>query len=206
MAGRRLTDAEIDDAWQPWTPEEIARRLSSVTAPWCVAAGWALELFTDSAARAHEDLEIAVPAARFDEIRTALPGFVWDVAGDGHVWPYPQERTTHFQTWLRDPASGHYHLDVFREPHIDDRWICRRDPSIALPYHELILRTRTGIPYLIPEVALLFKAKHLRPKDQTDFARVLPAMDSERRSRLRAWLGRVHPGHQWIDHLSQQSL
>lgn len=204
MTGRRLTDTEIDGAWRPWTPDEVARRLSSVTAPWCVAAGWALELFSDSVAREHHDLEIAVPAARFGEIEAALPGFHWDVVGDGQVWPYPQEGTNHFQTWLRDPASGHYHLDVFREPHVDDRWICRRDPSITLPYSELILHTRGGIPYLVPEVVLLFKAKHLRAKDQHDFVRVLPSLDTQRRSRLGDWLNRVHPGHRWIAELSQQ--
>lgn len=201
MTGRVLSDAEIDAAWRPWTPDEVVRRLSSVTAPWCVAAGWALELFCDSAARAHHDLEIAVPAARFEEIEAALPGFAWDVVGDGRVWPYPQARAEHFQTWLRDPASGHYHLDVFREPHVDDHWVCRCDPSITLPYSELILHTRTGVPYLAPEVVLLFKAKHLRPKDDIDFAGVLPAMDTERRSRLRDWLAQVHPGHRWIAEL-----
>ncbi|KRD18057.1 hypothetical protein ASE48_24020 [Mycobacterium sp. Root265] len=206
MAGRILSEAEIDDAWRPWTPDEVARRLSSVTAPWCVAAGWALELFSDSAARPHHDLEIAVPAARFEEIEAALPGFAWDVVGDGQVWPYPQERANHFQTWLRDPENGHYHLDVFREPHVADRWVCRRDPAITLPYSQLILRTHSGIPYLAPEVVLLFKAKHLRPKDQADFAQVLPAMDRERRSRLGGWLHRIHPGHRWIPDLSQQSL
>jgi hypothetical protein len=30
--------------------------------PWNVAAGWALELFTDDAARENYDLETAVPA------------------------------------------------------------------------------------------------------------------------------------------------
>lgn len=201
MTGRVLSDAEIDNAWWPWSPDEVARRLSSVTAPWCVAAGWALELFSDSAARVHHDLEIAVPAARFEEIEAALPGFAWDVVGDGRVWPYPQERAEHFQTWLRDPASGYYHLDVFREPHVDDHWVCRRDPSITMPYSELILHTRTGVPYLAPEVVLLFKAKHLRPKDDIDFAQVSPALGTERRSRLRDWLARVHPGHRWIAEL-----
>ena len=201
VTGRVLSDAEIDNAWWPWSPDEVARRLSSVTAPWCVAAGWALELFSDSAARVHHDLEIAVPAARFEEIEAALPGFAWDVVGDGRVWPYPQERAEHFQTWLRDPASGYYHLDVFREPHVDDHWVCRRDASITMPYSELILHTRTGVPYLAPEVVLLFKAKHLRPKDDIDFAQVSPALGTERRSRLRDWLARVHPGHRWIAEL-----
>ena len=87
------------------------------------------------------------------------------------------------------------------EPHIDDRWVCRRDDSITLSYAELVRRTGDDIPYVIPEVALLFEAKHLRDKDEADFARVLPDLDSTQRSRLRGWLSRVHPGHRWIDAL-----
>jgi hypothetical protein len=145
-------------------------------------------------------IEIAVPAARFDEIAAALPGWEWDV-GDGRIWPYPEQWEKHFQTWLREPATGTYRLDVFREPHIGERWVCRRDPAITVSFTELILRTGDGIPYVSLEVALLFKAKHQRAKDEADFLRVLPELGAVRRSRLRAWLSRVHPGHGWIDGL-----
>lgn len=184
MSGRQLSHAEVSALWDAWTPAEVARRLSKVAAPWCVTAGWALNLFTEAATREHDDIEIAVPALRFDEIIDALPGFEWDVVGDGRIWPFPQQRAHHFQTWLRDPATGLYRLNVFREPIIAGRWVCRRDTSITLPYNELILRTADGIPYVIPEVALLFKAKHLRDKDHADFHNVLPAMDPTRRTRL----------------------
>ena len=187
--------------WDPWTPAEVAGRLASVDVPWGVAAGWALDLFLGEVTRTHDDLEIAVPAARFDEIVAALPGFQWKVAGDGRIWPYPRHLDRHFQTWLWDAEQDCFRLDVFREPHTDDRWVCRRDPSITLDYAELILRTPAGVPYLIPEVALLFKAKHTRDKDEADFARVLPELSSLRRDRLRAWLTQVHPGHHWIDAL-----
>jgi aminoglycoside-2''-adenylyltransferase len=193
----------INDLWDAWTPSEVAQRLSGVTAPWYVAAGWALELFTGGSARQHDDLEIAVPATRFDEIMAAFPGFGWDVVGDGLIWPFPEQLANHHQTWLREPASGRYRVDVFREPHVDDHWVCRRDTSITLPYSELILRTSEGIPYAAPEVALLFKAKHPRDKDIADFRRVLPAMDQKRRSRLIGWLTRVHPGHPWIETLGE---
>jgi hypothetical protein len=97
--------------------------------------------------------------------------------GDGQVWPFPEHLANHHQTWLREPATGRYRLDVFREPHVGDYWVCRRDASITLPYNELILRSSEGIPYAAPEVALLFKAKHLREKDIADFQRVLPTME-----------------------------
>jgi len=31
-------------AWQPWTPEQLAQRLKHVSRPWCVVGGWALDL------------------------------------------------------------------------------------------------------------------------------------------------------------------
>ena len=77
----------------------------------------------------------------------------------------------------------------------------RRDAAITLPYDELILRTADGISYVIPEVALLFKAKGPRAKDDKDFHRVLPALEEARRARLSAWLVRVHPGHPWLESL-----
>jgi hypothetical protein len=189
----------LDDLWDPWSPEEVTQRLSTVAAPWYVAAGWALELFTAGAARQHHDIEIAISATRFDEVAAALAEFEWNVVGDGQVWPYPEKLAEHFQTWLLNPGSGRYHLDVFREPHLGDLWACRRNPSITLPYNELILHTSAGIPYAIPEVVLLFKAKHRRDKDEADLRRVLPTMAEAQRSRLASWLARTHPGHPWID-------
>ena len=202
MTGRRLSIEECDRLWQAWTPREVAERLSGSSACWYVAAGWALDLFVVGLGRSHDDLEIGVPREQFAEIAQAFPGFEWDVVRNGCAWPFPEEADTSHQTWLREPATGRYRLDVFREPHDGDYWVCRRDTSITMPYRELILRTADGIPYLIPEVVLLFKAKARRPKDHADFVRVLPVMDRSRKFRLSRWLSRVHPGHPWIEALS----
>jgi len=105
--------------------------------------------------------------------------------------------STH-QTWLRDPATGHYLIDVFREPHDGDTWICRRDEAIRLPYSEIIRHTEDGIPYLAPELALLFKARDVRSKDQADFDGALPRMTPCQRDTLAGLLARVHPGHPWL--------
>ncbi|MGW0179737.1 hypothetical protein [Nocardia sp. NPDC003345] len=201
MAGRPLPEEECDRLWKPWSPGEVAERLASAPPCWYVAAGWALDLFAGGLGREHSDLEIGVPRDRFPEIADAFPGFDWDVVGDGRAWPYPERADTLHQTWLREPETGHYRLDVFREPHRGDRWVCRRDESITLPYEELIRHTADGIPYLIPEAVLLFKAKAHRAKDEADFRCVLPLLDRSRRSRLSDWLSRVHPGHPWLETL-----
>ncbi len=197
---RPITDTEATRRWDPWTPSVVAARLDSCFAPWAVAGGWAIDLFAGGISRAHGDIEIAVPRTAFPEIADAFPEYEWDIVGDGHLWPYARaaDRDDLHQTWLRDPYTGAFHLDVFREPHDGDTWICRRDPTITLPYSDLIRTTPSGIPYLIPEVVLLFKAKAHRPKDDADLRRALPLLSEQRRARLTSWLDLVHPDHPWL--------
>ena len=194
------------ETWAAWSPEEAATRLASVRAPWCVAAGWGLDLFLGETRREHADLEIAVPRDRFPEVESALDGLELFVAGfgDHRVRPLASARAllpeTH-QTWVREPDTHLWRMDVFREPHEGDMWVCRRDDSIRMPYARLIERTRDGLPYMRPEVVLLFKAKHSRPKDDADFAAALPRLEPSRRRWLRDALDLVHPRHRWLEKL-----
>jgi hypothetical protein len=152
--------------------------------------------------REHDDLEIGVPAAGFAAIRSALREFEFDVVLDGRRWPLdsPAFASSH-QTWAKDPTTGAYRLDVFREKHDGEMWICRRDETIRFRYDEIILRTADDIPFLAPEVVLLFKAKWVRPKDDEDLRGVLPLFERERRFALRNLVARVHPGHRWLEQL-----
>ncbi|HET9780654.1 MAG TPA: hypothetical protein VFR33_02660 [Candidatus Dormibacteraeota bacterium] len=165
-----------------------------------VRGGWALDLFGGSISREHEDVEITVPAAGFEAIRTAFAGYEFDVVGAAQRWPLSDKAAFDFmhQTWLRDPATGAYLLDVFREPHEGNTWICRRDPTIRRPYSEVVRRTDAGLPYVAPEIGLLFKARLARPKDEADFKRTLPLLDEASRRWLRSALERIHPGHAWL--------
>ncbi len=199
-AGGEPVDDDV--LWDSWHPEEAAERLAEVWAPWCVVGGWALDLFLGEQTREHDDLEIAVPADAFLQIVEELPGLDFDVVGAGRRWPLESEAfDVMHQTWGRETASGVYRLDVFREPHDDDIWICRRDETIRLPYSEVIEHSESGVPYLVPEIVLLFKAKQARAKDQADFSVVLPRLDGPRREWLSSALARVHPGHPWITRL-----
>lgn len=196
--------AALDARWSSsWTPSEVARRLTGTAAPWCVVAGWALDLFRGRQTRSHGDIEIAIPAASFPEVRSRFPGYVFDAVGDGQIWEdaTPGELAAVHQTWLRDPVTGNYLLDVFREPHDGDIWICRRDESIRFPYSRITHHTPEGIPYLAPELVLLFKARNIRPKDQADFDATVSHMTTTQHARLAELLTRVHPGHHWLARL-----
>lgn len=86
----------------------------------------------------------------------------------------------------------------FREPHDGDVWICRRDEGIRLPYDRVITMTAGGVPFMAPEIVLLFKAKAARPKDEADLTGILDHLDSDQRAWLAEMLARVHPGHRWL--------
>lgn len=201
-----------DHAWEPWHPSQLVQILSSVTAPWYVAGGWALDLFRGQQTREHEDLEIAVPntAEAFGQVRQALEGYQIQVPGGQptQLWPLDSLafKMMH-QTWVSeealraDRALQVFRLDIFREPQRDGRWACRRDENIVLPYDEVICHDHAGIPYLAPHLVLLFKAKAARDKDQADLAGVLPMLDPSPRSWLAATIERLYPGHQWLEQL-----
>jgi hypothetical protein len=200
------TEVGEEPPWDAWQPREVTRRLAGVDARWYVAAGWALDLFRGEVTREHEDLEIAVPAGQFGLVRAALADFDIEVVGCGRRWPLDSPAfDVMIQTWVRERGTGVYRLDIFREPHDGGTWICRRDRSIRLPYEQIIATSPEGIPYLVPQIVLLFKAKHDRPKDQADFTGVLPLLNPARRTWLATALARVHPGHPWISELQRRA-
>jgi len=190
-------------AWDAWRPGEVARLLRDVDAPWYVTAGWALDLFRGRQTRDHDDLEIAVPTSGLAEIQRALSGCDLYAVGGGLAHPLtPETLAEHHQTWVRERATGLWRLDIMREPWDRDTWVFRRDARIRLPRDRVIAYTADGIPYARPEVALLYKAKNARPKDDDDFAGVLPLLDPGARRWLTGSLELVHPGHRWLETLS----
>lgn len=192
--------------WEPWLPEQAAELLAGVDVPWYVAAGWAIDLFLGGGHREHSDLEVAVPSSRFAELAGVLAGLeVFVITAPAEATPLLEARDrlddTH-QTWIREPATGKWRLDLFREPSNGDTWICRRDPAIRLPYEHVIEWTDDGIPYGRPEIVLLFKAKHAaEEKNEADFRAALPRLDAAQREWLRDGLERIHLGHEWLAEL-----
>ncbi len=197
----------VDDPppWDAWRPEQVTAMLARVDVPWCVAGGWALDLFRGEQTREHGDLEIAIPDTpeAFGAVRTALAGYTFEVIGSGQAWPLDSPAfAVMYQTWVSDPDTGVYRLDVFREPQRDGAWACRRDETITLPYQQAICRTAAGVPYLAPEIALLFKAKHADlDKNQADFAGARPLLSGPALDWLRWTVRQLHPGHQWLAEL-----
>jgi hypothetical protein len=71
--------------------------------------------------------------------------------------------------------------------------VFKRDTAIRVPWPRAV-QTIDGVRYLRPEIALLYKARHNRPKDRADLAAA--ALDASARAWLAANLDRLGH-HEW---------
>ena len=188
----------------------VAELMRGFGRPWFVSGGWAIDLFVGRVTREHEDIEIGAFFPDQAAIRRHLDG--WELlrvegdswvpwpAGDGIVLP-------EFQIQARSADVAPNQLDVFLNPRDGDDWVSRRHADLRVPIRSLSLRTtgRHGeparVPYLVPEIQLLYKAKYHRPKDDADFDAALPRLGRSRRDWLRLALIAHHPGDRWLDRL-----
>lgn len=192
------------EAWEAWDPWQAAGHLGGCAADWCVVAGWAVDLALGRVTREHSDLEIAVYHPHLRAIRRHLAGYVFHSVGDGTVIRLAADEDAvadHFQHWVLDPGAGRWRVDVMLDPGDAATWVYRRDRTLTAPRSFMWGRTSDGIRYLRPHGALLFKARHLRSKDQVDFDNCLGAMSGAERAWLADALSRLHPGHAWVARL-----
>jgi len=202
MGSVSTIEADLE-AWEAWDPPVLAAKLAGLRTPWCVVGGWALELF-HGIARKHEDLEIAVPSADFDLVRERLADYEFFVPTptEGVLRPLETAGDAFFashQTWVRERDTGKWRVDVMRNPHDGDTWICRRERTIRRPYGEVVACTAGGVPFMQPEIVLLFKGKEPRPKDEVDFETTLPFLSGAAREWLTGALVRAYGNaHPWI--------
>ena len=190
-----------------WTPDQAAEALAGVSAPWAIAGGWALDLWLGETTREHGDLEITVPAAFFPEVQARLEAQalkLFDNLNGDLIALKPGEapRPRGFQVWVTDPEMQAWRMDIFREPGDAETWIYRRTSELSAPRAWASGRSASGIPFVAPQIVLLFKAKAVRDKDEADFALIAPKLSPEARAWLAASLAIIQPGHPWIERLS----
>ena len=184
------------EAWAAWSPQEVATRLAGVTAPWCVAGGWALDLWLGEQTRPHGDLEIAIQREDLPQIRAAL-GLPLHVAGDGEVRRLADDQAPphhRHQNWVREGEA--WRMDIMLEPGDAETWVYRRDPNLTAP-RAWMVGVAGQVPYLKPQGVLLYKSKSPRPKDEADLARALPCLDHEARAWLNEAIARFEPASPW---------
>jgi hypothetical protein len=168
---------------------------------WCVAGGWAIDLYLGRVTRPHGDVELAV----FRQDQALLHRQFPD-------WTFRKVVAAQFSQWRADEyLSLPVHeiharsnngpplaLEFLLNERIAGEWVFRRDSNVRLPLDRAVRVGDGGYPILNPAIVLLFKAKSPRARDVSDFQSVRHALDPEDRDWLRAALQRCHPGHSWL--------
>jgi hypothetical protein len=167
--------------WDPMPPELLAGLLAMCGARWIVAGGRAAR--AGAPPRHHGDTDVVIRAADVEAIRAVM--------GDWHLWEVDDGALRPLlpgvalaadceELWVRREAGQPWRFELLLDRHSTDaEWVYKRDARVRLPWDKAV-HAIDGVEYLRPEVALLFKAKHDRPKDHADLlaARLDPAARS----------------------------
>lgn len=186
-------------------PGAASALMRGFPALWCVAGGWAIDLFLGRVTRSHDDLELAIFRQDQALLHRQFPNWIFRkvVAGCFADWALGEylglpvhEIHAHAAD---DPSLA---LEFLLNERVADEWAFRRDAGVRLPLDRAVCRSAGGLPILCPAIVLLFKAKSPRPRDEMDFQSVREALSREDREWLRAAIQRCHPGHPWLAFLT----
>jgi hypothetical protein len=200
LAPEELEFQRLYGPWEAFTPQQARELFDGIGISWWIAGGYAIEAFT-GVPREHEDIDVSIFRRDVPVLRTALEGrlHLWS-AGSGSLRPvddrFPEPAPDADQIWLREHALSPWRADVLLNPDEDGRWVSRREPSFVAPLDQVTWEL-DEILYLRPEIALAFKAKLTRPKDERDFAVTAPLLGDAARLWLGAYLARMEPAHAW---------
>jgi len=195
--------------WSPLSVEEAATVCEGVSVPWWIAGGWAVDLFVGRTTRAHGDIDVLI--LRRDQMAVQKHLSDWQLfktkqLDPPHLAPWP---TGEFldppinDVWARSELhDGPWRFQLMLMEAEGDRWVYRRLPTIGGRIADMGLVTDAGIPYLAPEIQLLFKSGTGQQKDLDDLAAVLPVLPRQRAEwLLRCLQAQYLTGHPWIDEI-----
>jgi len=188
---------------------KVKKLMAGFKKPWFIAGGWAIDLFLGRWTREHEDIEIAIFRRDQKAIRSYLIG--WElrkvIPRKGQI--YPRELWAEDE-WLELPihqieaqriGSDPDPLEILLNESDEEFWVFRRNMEITRPIQRIGLSSGDGVPFLAPEIVLLYKTKNSKIKDEDDFNRVLNLLDEERRLWLKKAIEICHPAHHWLESL-----
>ena len=185
-----LTQEQFERIYGPAAPltlTQVATLFRGAPFRWWICGGWSLEL-ADQPRRHHDDVEVGIARAELPLIREWLADYhLWDIHAGMLTFMKPdyQLPDDHEQLWLRRDAYSPWLMDLMLTPVEGDTWFYKRDRRLSRPFDEAIQVGTDGIPRQRPEIGLLFKARRRFPRDEEDFAAVVPQLPDADRAWLR---------------------
>lgn len=194
--------------WHPLLPEEICELFKPLTIPWWIAGGWAIDLFLGKKTREHLDIDVQI--LRKDQL--IIQEFLdnWDLYKTNQPRLKPWKRDEFLQLgvnsiWCRKIPETSWKMQILFLDSEGDEWFYRRKPSIRGFISEIGMKTSSGIPYLAPEIQLLFKAqREPAQKDKQDFHSVLLFLEKNKLLWLKkSILVQFGKNHSWIEEINK---
>jgi len=188
--------------WEPLDPDGLVEFMAGFDRPWWIVGGWSIEAFTGSL-REHEDVDLSILACDIAAFRAHVGDrwHLWSMDG-GTLRPlddrFPEVLNVESQIWVREHAQAPWIIDLPITPDRDGLWTSKRDPDHVAPLGDVTWVDGSGVRYLRPEIALLYKAVLHRPKDDRDLAVTWPLLTDAARDWLREALARLYPEHAWL--------
>lgn len=194
---------------------------------WAVCGGFALELFLDRQTRVHDDIDICVFEEDRERIVRYMLRENWDVyefRGQGKVRPiadpaasesgrnlmllrekcelvkfYPCDNGDLYHQFFHTGVRDLNYLDFLFNTVIDKWFLTNGEWNIEREVSGAILH-REGIPYLAPEIVLLYKsARWADEKNRLDYAQAYSRLSQEQKAWLHNSLQVCYPqGHPWL--------
>lgn len=170
--------------------------------PWFIAGGWAIDLFIGKETREHQDIEISIFRKDQLYIKDYLKN--WDfhkvINGEFELWNGDFLELPIHEIHAENTLNGDC-LEVLLNETNENAWLFRREPTICFPADLVGGWSEEGIPYLRPEIVLLYKAKEPREKDHQDFFHAKKYLNLSQKKWLQKAI-QVHiPGHPWLEEL-----
>lgn len=203
--------------WSPLEADEVVRLFRPAAFRWWLAGGHALEAHFETSWRDHEDIDVGIARADAPQLFDLLSGWEIQLASDGALLPWDgrsldESSDAAGNLWCRPSPEAPWALDVLLGEGDNTEWIYRRDQTVRRRWSETVLRTASDVPYLAPEIQLLFKSKDIRAKDQADAVASIPQLTTAQRGWLAEHLSADHPwqtlvaGHRARLALDQSSM
>ena len=205
--------------------------LKDMNAQWCFCGGWALDLYMGKETRPHKDLDIMIFKKDLQESIKYMKSCGWRVEAPtrqgfmpvneenfeefeyDNLWcmneSYPmdylkvdEQGSCNFYQYEREIQENVDFIEILLNICEDGCFVYRRNPAIRLDVKKAFYDYE-GLPYLAPEIVLLYKSKYLSEDNQSDFEVATSRMTDDQREWLKDSLtleyGSDHP---WVEALS----
>lgn len=218
--------------------EEVKKLMESMVGEWAICGGDAIDLFVDKETRMHKDIDIAV---FWNDRKNLIKNFLdnnWRVFEPDkgmlrEITSIQEDLRTEDNLWCIKSESNSYHIEnvydnfykiTTERKHQDvldfiellfnrkevNLFIYKRNSNIHLS--NAIYYTKENIPFLAPEMVLLYKSIFIRFLDSNkktdiemvnnyrhDFDVAIPLLNENQKNWLKNALTLSYPnGHEWL--------